>query len=61
MRTILNPVPSKGHQFDKAVSMASVTLELRVIDQLKAKYGVRFLPRQVIRRALNEGVNPFRL
>jgi hypothetical protein len=47
-------------EIDKGASMAGIIREAEKIRQLKKTYGVRFLPRQVIRRSMNKGINPFK-
>lgn len=42
--------------------MFPIFREAKLIRQLRLKYGVRFLPpKQVIRRAMRDGLNPFYL
>ncbi len=59
-RTLIEHAGVAVHHVDKGASMDGVLLEAEVVRQLKEQYRVRFLPKQIIRRALSNGINPFK-
>lgn len=59
MHSMAESAGLKVVMFDKGVSAQALCQEAALIRLLKEQHDVRFLPKQVLRRALREGLNPF--